>query len=347
MLRMRSIRVGSVILAAVVFAWARPSSSLAQRTAGANSSTTEADAQYADWVATYGRWSPAQAEQAGYLPTDVCVTASSVGLPAATGAMGRHFVRPDYVEDGKADADAPEIVLFDANDRVAGLEFVIPTVVDPIPSVGGVSLAVTPPDPGIDEEHLSLHVYFVGDPADRHATFNPAVDCGTGAGSDVAGVDGDGDAADGSAAAGESAAGDSGAVQPKLKPAPELPSAMPAASDPDAAGATEAVTATSTTGAMTETVAAASMPGAVVVGGGEMQTAPPASAQPAAPADDTESDAPGAQPADAPVAADLSTMPVAGAGDLLPGGDATLFGGLAGLLVLLAAAGWWTAMRRA
>ena len=50
MLRMRSIRVGSVILAAVVFAWARPSSSLAQRTAGADSSTTEADAQYADWV---------------------------------------------------------------------------------------------------------------------------------------------------------------------------------------------------------------------------------------------------------------------------------------------------------
>jgi|GEM_PF-6803097 len=335
MLRSRSIRVGSVILAAVVFAWARPSSSLAQRTAGPNTPSGGADAQYADWVATYGRWSPAQAEQAGYLPTDVCVTATAVGLPAATGAMGRHFVRPDYVEDGKADADAPEIVLFDANDRVVGLEFVVPTVVDPIPSVGGVPLVVSPPDPGIDEEHLSLHVYFVGDPADRHSTFNPAVDCGAGAGDDV-----DGAAAD-----------DSSAAQPKLKPALELPAAMPAASDPDAATATEAVTETSTTSAMTETVAAAPMPGAMVGGGAEPYAAPPAGAQPAAPAGEPSHDAPSVAPSVAPsaspVEADMSTMPVAGAGDLLPGGDAALFGGLAGLLVLLAAAGWWTAMRRA
>lgn len=317
MFRNRSIQIGTVILTAVGLAWARPTASLAQRDSAAE--MPDAEVQFADWMATYGRWTPTQAEQAGYLPTDVCVTATAAGLPASAGAMGRHFVRPDYVEDGQADADAPEIVLFDANDRVVGLEFVIPTVVDPIPSVGGVPLVVSPPDPGIDAEHLSLHVYFVGDPADRHKTFNPAVDCGAGLNDADDGRAAD-EATDASATAvAESGAGDpdgddSAAAQVKPKFAPDVPAAMPAAAYPVAASAAEAVTDTTATGALTETVAAASATVAA---------------------------------ASAPVAVDLSTMPVAGAGDWLPGGDTTLFGGLAGALVLLAAAGWWTAVRRA
>lgn len=325
MLRYRTLHIGIVAVATASVALLRPTLSQAQRTAP----TSEADAQYAEWVATYGRWTPAQAEKAGYLPTDVCVTATAVGLPADTGSMGRHFVHPGYIEDGRADADAPDIVLFDADDRAVGLEFEILTVVDPIPSVAGVPLERTPADPGVDQEHLSLHVYFVGDPGDRYKTFNPAVACGAGSESTDAG-----------AAAGDATRPDPGARS-------DVPAAMPVAAAPGAGSVPGASTGAGAAKSMTETVALAPALAAMSTVADAPSGAPAVASAVAASSGGSVSSASSAVASSSVAPIDPNTMPVAGAGDWLPGGEASLLGALAGVLVLFAAAGWWTAMRRA
>ncbi|MEO8083847.1 MAG: hypothetical protein ABI780_08500 [Ardenticatenales bacterium] len=346
MTRSYTIRIGVAGMALAVFAVLAPYRAIAQPKAPSNA----ADQQYADWVATYGHWSPAQAAKAGYLATDVCVTAPAVGLPASMGAMGRHFVNPAYIEDGKADADAPDIVLFDADDRVVGLEFEVLTVIDPIPSVGGVPMVRTPADPGVDQEHLSLHVFFVGDPADRYQTWNPAVNCGS-----LAGPSGTGAVSD-------------DAVPAALPASPAQATVAGDAAPPTAADASAASDAASSS---SDTSAAEAEAPAMV---SEPATAPePALAESStAPSDDASSASAPAKMADAsaPVQetglvdsaaayerapADAGAeamrggpdnMPVAGAGDWLPGGNATLLALVAGALVALAAAGRVSAARR-
>lgn len=327
MLTSRAVMLAGTAVALAGLGLARPTVGQAQGT----KDTTDTDRQYADWVATYGNWTPAKAQQAGYLPTDVCVTATAVGLPASSGAMGRHFVHPAYIEDGKADADAPDIVLFDAQDRAVGLEFEILTVVDPIPSVAGLPLERTPADPGVDQEHLSLHVYFVGDSADRYKTFNPAVRCSD-----------------------DAAPAEAPSIGASTAPSASLPSALPAAVPGAVLGASPP----------SEPSPTAEVGAVVAAFGAERPAAGPADAarEDAAPGDAAPDDAaPGdAAPGDAArggaaqddpahrdgVRAEAAPdMPGAGVGDLLPGGNTTLLGLVALVLVGLAAAGRLAARR--
>lgn len=139
--------------------------------------TAETEAAYRMWVQTYGDWTKADAEAAGYAVQPVCVTAEAEGLDPELGAMGFHAVNESYYNSGELRADEPHVVLVDANDRVVGVEWEWPEVEDPAPTVAGLPLEFTPPHPGVEHEHMSRHVYFVGDEAHRYTTFNPAVEC--------------------------------------------------------------------------------------------------------------------------------------------------------------------------
>jgi hypothetical protein len=137
----------------------------------------EVDDAYADWVATYADWTLADVEDAGYIKDTECVSAAAAGAPAELGAMGFHAVHPEHVADGVADAEKPDAIMLDEEDRVVGIEFIIDEVVDPAPEVGGMPLNVTAPHPGMEHEHMTLHVYFVGDEDHRYVDWNPAVTC--------------------------------------------------------------------------------------------------------------------------------------------------------------------------
>jgi hypothetical protein len=136
------------------------------------------DATYEDLLAMYGDWTQADAEAAGYTPAPpVCVDAATEGLPAELGAMGIHAVNPELISDGVVQATKPDIILLDTEGKVIGVEYEIDSVVENPPTIDGHPLVFTPPHPGVEHEHMSLHVYFVGDEANRFGTWNPAVAC--------------------------------------------------------------------------------------------------------------------------------------------------------------------------
>ncbi len=138
------------------------------------------DATYEDLLATYGNWTRADAEAAGYVVDQFCIDAASEGLPADVGGMGWHAVNPEYAGDGVAHATKPDAVLLDADGKVIGVEYEIPKVADPAPTVAGHPLVFTPPHPGMEFEHMSLHIYFVGDEEHRFGTWNSAAVCPAG-----------------------------------------------------------------------------------------------------------------------------------------------------------------------
>lgn len=130
------------------------------------------DEAYDEWVDMFAEWTIEDAKDAGYTPTDECV----VG-PPDLGNMGRHFISISRLTSGKVDPADPHVVLFDENDEMVGIEWEIEDVRDPAPTVGGLELEFTPPHEGMDYDHMSRHVYFVGEKAHRFTTFNPAVAC--------------------------------------------------------------------------------------------------------------------------------------------------------------------------
>lgn len=143
----------------------------------ATAQTAETEAAYRMWVETYGDWTKADAEAAGYVVQPVCVTAEAEGLDPALGAMGFHAVNESYYSSGELKTEEPHVVLVDGNDKVVGVEWEWPEVEDPAPTVAGLPLEFTPPHPGVEHAHMSRHVYFVGDEGNRYTTFNPAVEC--------------------------------------------------------------------------------------------------------------------------------------------------------------------------
>ncbi len=130
------------------------------------------DKAYERWVDMFGNWTVDDAEEAGYTPTDECV----VG-PPNMGNMGRHFISISRLTSGEVDSADPHVVLFDEDDEIVGIEWEIDEVRDPAPKVGGFELGFTPPHEGMDYDHMSRHVYFVGEEEHRFKTFNPAVSC--------------------------------------------------------------------------------------------------------------------------------------------------------------------------
>jgi hypothetical protein len=136
------------------------------------------DAAYEKWLDRYGDWTRADAEAAGYQVAPECVDAATEGLPADLGAMGFHAFHPVYATDGVLDPEQPDLLLLDGDDRVVGVEYEAAEVTDPAPEiVPGLPLEFTPPHPGVDHDHMSRHIWFVGDEADRFKTWNPAFSC--------------------------------------------------------------------------------------------------------------------------------------------------------------------------
>lgn len=138
------------------------------------------DATYEDLLATYGDWTREDVEAAGYEVEPVCVDAASAGAPAELGGMGFHAVNFENLSDGVVQATKPDIILLDGEDKVIAVEYEIDSVVENPPTIDGHPLVFTPPHPGVEHEHMSLHVYFVGDEAHRFGTWNPAVTCPAG-----------------------------------------------------------------------------------------------------------------------------------------------------------------------
>lgn len=138
------------------------------------------DATYEDLLVTYGDWARADVEAAGYVVDEFCIDAVSEDLPAELGGMGWHAVNPEFAGDGEAHTTKPDIILLDADGKVIGVEYEVPQVVDPPPTVASQPLVSTPPHPGMEFEHMSLHIYFVGDEEHRFGTWNSAVVCPAG-----------------------------------------------------------------------------------------------------------------------------------------------------------------------
>jgi hypothetical protein len=136
-----------------------------------------ADAAYDEWLDTFGDWTLKDVEDAGYEIEEPCVTAAMAGAPAELGAMGRHAINMDNATSGKLDIAKPHVILLDENDKVVGVEYEVHEVSDPAPTVGGIPLLFTPPHEGMEYDHMSLHVFFVGDEDQRFGTWNTAVSC--------------------------------------------------------------------------------------------------------------------------------------------------------------------------
>lgn len=144
---------------------------------GVSSVAAHDDMTYDELVEKYGSWTRADVEAAGYVVDEFCVNAAAAGAPAELGAMGFHAVNPELVGDGEVHTGTPEAILLDGNDTVIGVEYELGAVVEEPPVALGQPLKVTPPHPGMEQEHMSLHVYFVGDEQHRFEDFNPAVTC--------------------------------------------------------------------------------------------------------------------------------------------------------------------------
>ncbi len=135
------------------------------------------DGSYEDLLATYGNWTREDVEAAGYEVDEFCITAASVGAPAELGAMGFHAVNPEFVSDGEAVFAEPDIILLDGDGKVIAVEWESFAVEDNPPTIAGQPLIFSAPHPGIEQDHMSLHVYFVGGEAERFGDFNTAVVC--------------------------------------------------------------------------------------------------------------------------------------------------------------------------
>jgi hypothetical protein len=135
------------------------------------------DATYEDLLATYGDWTREDVEAAGYEVEPFCVDAAAAGAPAELGGMGFHAVNVEYLMDNVAQASKPDIIVLDGEGNVIGVEYEIDSVMEDPPTIDGNPLVFTPPHPGVEHEHMSLHVFFVGDEAHRFGTWNPAVVC--------------------------------------------------------------------------------------------------------------------------------------------------------------------------
>lgn len=138
------------------------------------------DATYDELLATYGGWTREDVEAAGYEVEPFCVDAAAAGAPAELGGMGVHALNVEFLTDGVAQASKPDIILLDTDGNVIGVEYEIDSVVENPPTIDGQPLVFTPPHPGAEHEHMSLHVFFVGDEANRFGTWNPAVSCPAG-----------------------------------------------------------------------------------------------------------------------------------------------------------------------
>ena len=144
----------------------------------------------------------------GYMrdPSGACVTADMVGLPAETGAMGVHYIHPEYIgltpesvpvggTDDVIDWSRPEVLVYepqaDGSEKLVAIEYLVFS--DPWaaagnaepPSFHGTPFVTMINDPSTEPDeahgfagHHELHIWVPREnPSGRYAEFNPAVSC--------------------------------------------------------------------------------------------------------------------------------------------------------------------------
>ncbi len=148
------------------------------------------------------------AERDGYMrdPSNMCVTAAMVGLPAEKGAMGVHYFRPDLLgitnpqppvagSDGVIDVNLPEVLVYepaaDGSMQLVAAEYLVfqdawtKAGNTAPPTLAGQGFNAMADDPAtlIDEAHgftphHELHIWVHRDNPDGvFAGFNPKVTC--------------------------------------------------------------------------------------------------------------------------------------------------------------------------
>lgn len=162
-------RIAAMLLALTI-AWAGISSVAANG---------HPDLTYEELVEWYADWTRADIEELGWEVEEFCVDAASAGRPAELGGIGFHAVHPVYLRVPGIDPDKPEAFLLDGDGNVIGVEYRLLKVMDEPVTIGRLEqpLRMTSPLPGVEQEHMALHVYFVGDEEHRFSTWNPAVTC--------------------------------------------------------------------------------------------------------------------------------------------------------------------------
>jgi hypothetical protein len=176
--------------------------------AAAEMSAEEASAE-ATLAALTARYADASAALAdGFIrdPSGMCVTAESMGLPAADGAMGVHYIHPERLglvpesapvngTDGQLAWDQPEVLVYepqqDGSEKLVAVEYLVfqepwraagnagpPSFLD-IPFFSMANDPATEQDEAHGfEPHHELHIWTPREnPAGRYAEFNPAVSC--------------------------------------------------------------------------------------------------------------------------------------------------------------------------
>ncbi len=112
----------------------------------------------------------AEIESRGYVIDEECISAETVGAPAALGAMGFHAINEALI-DTTLDPLEPEIILLDAEDNVIAVEYATPPQDEPLTVLGQQLAFVDGPD--ID----ALHLWFLENPAGQFADFNTNASC--------------------------------------------------------------------------------------------------------------------------------------------------------------------------
>ncbi len=114
--------------------------------------------------AQYASMTEAQLVAAGFQIDSMYVTATLVGLSAATGAMGYHAVKPALMgaqfPKGTMDAQRPPVVLLGLDKRVIGVEWEAANLGQAAPQVYGQTVNLGPMHPGVDAPHYMLHAFF-------------------------------------------------------------------------------------------------------------------------------------------------------------------------------------------
>jgi hypothetical protein len=144
----------------------------------------------------------------GYMmdPSGACVTAEMVGLPADQGAMGVHYIQPQYVglvadampvhgTDGVLDWERPEVLVYepqaDGSQQLVAIEYLTSQQAwtdagnTAPPQFHGTPFVAMADDPNTPEDeahgftaHYELHIWTPREnPNGMYAEFNPAVTC--------------------------------------------------------------------------------------------------------------------------------------------------------------------------
>ena len=122
-----------------------------------------------------------QIEDQGFEQMHECVP-----NPQGTGAMGIHFINPEYLEaqfpEGEMDPEQPPVVLLDQDGKVLGIEWEAADVGQGPMELFGQTIELQPGHPGAEDPHYMLHIYFQPDDkvlfgTDPETAFNPELSC--------------------------------------------------------------------------------------------------------------------------------------------------------------------------